>query len=143
MKNIKHPTKKEEARIQKFLKDMQWMFGLQNYDRSIVFEKVDHERFAAKVEIQEDYQRIQIYIYPSFFVKNLKTQREYLLHEFCHYLTDAIHTVAWKLSCGKFETDENRKDANEKSTSMIANILDKLLTDNMTFAKKAYKEYEK
>ena len=139
----KHPTKKEEKRIQKFLKDMQWAFGLQNWDRSLTFEKLDKENIACQIEIQEDYQRIQIYIYPCFFNYKLESQREYLLHEFCHYLTDPLANLAWKMSSGKLETDENRREAKEKSTSMMANILDKLLTDNMPFAKEAYREYLK
>lgn len=140
---MKHPTKKEERRIQAFLKEMEWTFGLQNYDRSISFLKEDYKEYAARVEIQDDYQRIQISIYPSFFDKDTRTQREYLLHEFCHYLTDPIASVAWHLSNGKFVTDDHRRFENEKSTSRVTNILDKLLTDKMSFAKSAYKKYLK
>lgn len=139
----KHPTKKEEKRIQSFLKDFEYAFGLQNYDRTISFPKENYKDNAARVEIQEDYQRIQIYIYPSFFDVDQTMQREYLLHEFCHYLTDPICTVAWNLSNGKFVTDEIRRMENEKSTSRTTNLIDKLLTDKMQFAKKAYKQYLK
>lgn len=139
----KHPTKKEGRRIQSFLKDFEWAFGLQNYDKTLTFLKDDLQNYAARVEIQDDYQRIIISIYPSFFEKDLKTQREYLLHEFCHYLTDPIATVAWHMSCGELRTDKDRKWENEKSTSRIANIIDKLLVDKLLFAKRAYKNYLK
>lgn len=143
IKEMKHPNKKDKVRIQAFLKDMDWMFGLQNYDRSFTFEKENKENWAARIDVQEDYQRIQIFIYPSFFDVSLQKQREYLLHEFCHYLTDSIAVVAWKLSCGELVPDKLRKESVEKSTSMICNILDKLLTGKMTFVKKSYEDYLK
>lgn len=143
MAKIKHPTKRDTSRINSFLTEMQWMFGLQNYDRSFFFEEKDEKNYACKVEIEEDYQRIVIRIYPCFFDNNLENQREYLLHEFCHFLTDAISTIAYNMAMGDLETDKNRKEANEKSVSRTTNIMDKLLTGKLDFAKKAYKDYLK
>lgn len=140
---MKHPTKREGKRIQKFLKDFQWMFGLQNYDRTLTFAKEDKDNLAASVVIEEDYQRIKISIFPCFFENSLEHQREYLLHEFCHYLTDPVAEIACDLANGRVQTDYSRRFANEKSTSRTANIIRSLLIDNMTFAKKAYKEYLK
>lgn len=140
-KTSKHPTKKEEKKILDFLQQMQWMFGLQNYDRNIEFVKEAHKDRAASIEIDEEYQRIKIKTYPQFFEHTKKDQRVFLLHEFCHYLTDSISEVAYQLHIGNFETDKNRKDACEKSTSQIVNILDKFLTDKLSFAKKEYKKY--
>ena len=141
MSNKKHPTKKEEKRVQSFLKQMEWMFGLQNYDRTICFSKNADDTFAANVVVEEDYQRVKITIYPCFWDNTLKNQREYLLHEFCHYLTDSLANLAWDMMQGKLQTKEHRRLAVEKSTSMVSNIIDSLLCDNMSFAKVAYKKY--
>lgn len=142
MTNI-HPTKRENKKISDFLKDMQYMFGLQNYDRSFVYEKQDYKERAAQVEVYEDYQRIKIYIYPVFFKHTLEEQRMFLLHELTHYLTDSINEVAYNLANGRFKTDDDRKDACEKSTSMVVNILDKFLASNMDEYKKYYNNYLK
>lgn len=140
---MKHPTKKEEKKIQQFLKDFQWMFGVQNYTRTLIYSKDNKDEAAAEIRIDEDYQRIRITIYPCFFENTIENQREYLLHEFCHYLTDPIAEIACDLANGKVQTDYNRRFANEKSTSRTTNIIDKLLTDNLTFAKRAYATYLK
>lgn len=140
---MKHPTKKEERRIQDFLTQMEGAFGVQNYDRSVHFAKEDHENNAAKVDIYEDYQRFKITIYPCFWENSLEHQREFLLHEFCHYLVEPLSQLSWDMIQGNLQTKEHRRVAVEKSTSLITNIVAKLLTDNMQFAKSAYKKYLK
>jgi hypothetical protein len=140
---MKHPTKKEVRRIEQFIEQMRWAFGLQNHDFDHDFAKEDSNSLAAKIRNQDDYQRITITIYPCFFKYSLREQREYLLHEFCHYLNESIAQTAWNLLMGKLETEEHYRWANEKSTSMTANIMDKLLDGKMKFAKIAYKKYLK
>lgn len=141
---MKYPNKKQQKKVLDFLQQLQWMFGLQNYDRIVVFAKEDYKDFACKVNIEEDYQRIKITVYPCFWGNSLKNQREYILHEFCHFLTEPLTLINWNvIANGEIQTKEHHRFAVEKSTSMIANILDKLLTDNVTFGKKAYKSYLK
>lgn len=124
-----------------FVSDMQYLFALQNYDRSVEFSKKSKESLAASVAIEEDYQRIKITIFPCFWENSLKNQAEYLLHEFCHYLVLPIDTIAYNTMIGKVETAEHRRVALEKSTSSIANILDSILCGKHSLEMKIYQKY--
>lgn len=126
-----------------FLSDMQYLFALQNYDRTVVFKTEPNEDKAASVYVEEDYQRIKISIYPCFWGNSLKNQAEYLLHEFCHYLVLPIDMVAYNALTGKMESSEHRRVALEKSVSSIANIIDSFLTGHKSLEMKIYQKYFK
>lgn len=129
--------------IQLLLREFEVMFGLQTYDRAVVLEEKDQKNLAASVRIEEDYQRITIYIYPCFFHNTLKDQRMYLLHEFCHYFTDDLKTYADDLREGMYVTKENIRVANEKAVSRITNILDAFLVERRSSVQKAYAKFLK
>ena len=139
----KKPTKTDKKRVIEFLRRMQYMFALQNYDRTLVFKDEPSEDRAASVYIEEDYQRIRISIYPCFWENDLKNQAEYLLHEFCHYLVLPLDIVAYNALTGKLETAEHRRMALEKSVSSIANILDTFLMGCMKDECRQYQSFYK
>lgn len=124
---------------------MQYMFNMNNYERSVVLAERDHENHASSVDIQEDYQRITITIYPCFFGSHNSRadQRMYLLHEFVHTITHDLHECTELLFDGKLVTREQRRVASEKAVSRTTNILDSLLRGKMRYARDAYSKYLK
>lgn len=125
------------------LVDFQTMFGVQNYDRTVVLEKVDRDNFAAMVKIQEDYQRIRLTIFPCFWENSPEDQRQYILHEFCHVFTHELSDLLCDLQNGKLVTKDSHVLANERATSKIANIIEILLLSKVDYAQKAYTRYLK
>ena len=143
MKKPKHPTTKEEKRLMAFTDQMEYLFAVNNYDRSFTYKEQDSEGVGAEVEINVPYQRINIAIYPIFWKHTLKEQREMILHEFCHTVIQPVQAVARDLFEGKFRTEQERKDAVEQSTSQVAQLLDSLLRGRSLYARKAYEKYLK
>jgi hypothetical protein len=139
---------RKKKRIMNLLEQLDWMFGCQNYQRSVRFEDKDIELSngripALEININDDYQELIIIIYPHFFEHDLDNQRKLLLHELCHLITDRLKNLALDLFNGRFRTYDDIQESKEKATSQIENILHKLLCGGMRYAKKAYKEYLK
>lgn len=132
---------KDKKRLSGFLDIFQFLFGIQNYDREIIYAKEDKEDYAACIDIEDDYQRITLTIYPRFFRNTLVNQKRYLLHELCHYLTDPLFAISCSLRDGNVETKEHVRRANEKSTSSIANILDMLLSGSCSKYVSYYRKF--
>ncbi len=137
----KPKNQKTPRRVHDLLDQLQWLFGFNNFDRSIILEPKDGNNLAAEIAIEEDYQRVTIHLYPTFFEHSLNDQRLFLLHEMCHGLTHDMHDIADKLRAGKVVTPEAIRHANEKSTSRIQNILHGLLQGRMRYARDAYGKY--
>lgn len=127
--------------IHSFVDDMSYLFGVRHYELGLVKAKRDKDKVVAEIEHEEDYQRITITIYPTFWEQSQEEQRKFLLHEFCHTLTDPIFDVAERLRNGRVETHEHQRIANEKSVSRIANILDSLLRGKSRYARESYAKY--
>lgn len=138
---MQKPTKKEEKSLRSLLRDMQYLFGCQTYDRSVTIAKEAKQSYAAKIEIDEEYQRIRLTIYPCFWEATRDQQRGYIIHEFCHFLTDPLNQIAHNLLDGRLHSIQDRRDACEKSTSRIANLVVSILKDQESGAKKAFKKY--
>jgi len=132
-----------KGRILKFIDSFQWLFGVQNYSRTIVFEKEDYDDITAEITFNEKYQRIKIKLYPCFFKEPLEEQRKALLHEFCHVLTIPMKCLFSDFQDGKACTYETIKNTNERETSQIENILNGLLQGRLKYATTAYKNYIK
>lgn len=139
----KHPTVAEKKRVEAIFDDFQYMFSIQNYDRAITYktEPCPDGNFAAEIKVEEDYQRVTFYFYPSFWKYSRREQAEYILHEYCHLLTEPLTSLVDSLRRGELNTLEHRRVQVERSTSMITNLLDKLLRGGMRYAKKAYAKY--
>lgn len=138
--------KKVPNYIHAFVQQFQELFGVQMYDRTIGLSAVAKKNnidCVAEIEIFEDYQRINIIIYPLFFSNTRENQRQYLLHEFCHYLTNDVFEAGDSLRHGQFVSPKQMGAANEKSTSKIANIIEALLLGKCGYARDAYARYLK
>lgn len=138
--------KNDTRRIMNFLDSMDWFFGIQNFEKSITVEKEDRKfddnyQFNASIIFEERYQRVSVTIYPNFFKHCLSDQRKMLLHELCHSFTIAGKKLLHDFLDGKFVTPQEIHSTNEKMTSQIENVLDKLLKGGGRYALKAYKEY--
>lgn len=142
---MKHPTKKEEKRLMDFTTQMEFLFAVNNFDRSFTYKKVESENDGSSLDVSVDipYQRIHINVYPCFWNESLKEQRKQLLHEFCHTVIYPVQSVANDLFGGKFRTEKEIKDAVEQSTSRITELLHAQLIDRNKYAKVAYKKYLK
>ncbi|MEI9966154.1 MAG: hypothetical protein WDN67_00540 [Candidatus Moraniibacteriota bacterium] len=137
--------KKEVKRVLKFLDEIQWLFALQNYERTVTPKNQDiqngEEVRLADVTLDEKYQTIHINLYPSFFKRDLKDQRKTLIHELCHTITLPLCESAESLLEGKLITSEQIAQISETATSKIENILDGFLKGNYSHFQKQYKEY--
>lgn len=130
-------------RIVKFFDGIQWLFQVQNFSRNLTIQKEDEGKKVAEIIFREDYQEIEIKIYPCFFKENLKEQRKILLHELCHTITIPQYNMLIEFIRGKTITEESADSIHERSTCQIENILDGLLQNRMSYARLAYKEYLK
>lgn len=143
----KKPTKKDKKFVQDFFEELQWFFGVQNYDREIAIEKeaLDDPGITAwaDIVIEEDDQRVRVRIYPPFWELTRNLQCKTPLHELCHVMTNPLKEAVDDLIDGKLITPEARRIAIEKSTSMVENALHSLLSGRSKYATEAYKKWLK
>lgn len=141
----KKTKKKPERskRILAFLDDIDWMFQLNNWDKSVILKERDEDGKAAEILTDESYQHVTVSVYPCFFEHKLEEQRKFLLHELIHTILAKQKLQAYHLLDGRLVTKDALNEANERATSQLENILDRLLTGRLSYAKKAYEKYLK
>lgn len=123
-----------------------WMFGLKNFERSLVYMEANNPESmdcSADITITEDYQRVQIRIYPNFWDATPFHRRMYLLHEMCHTLIQPIQREAKELRLGNLRTQEQVTFATEKVTSAVTILFDELIRGGRRWMRTAYKKYER
>lgn len=138
--------KHDLKRIRKFLDSIDWMFELNNFERTI-FDKErqpDGEaNLSAEITIETTYREIFINLYPHFWELSLDLQRFALLHELVHTSLVESKLLATDLVDGRFHSREEIKIVNEQTTTKITHFLDCLFRNKLRYAKKAYKDYLK
>lgn len=139
----KNKVKRKKEKALKFLEDIQWLFQVQNYEKTIEIMKEDEDEKCAEVTFTEDYQRIKVKLYPCFFEQTAKEQRKALLHELCHTITIPMNRAFVEFMEGKAVTQETARVLHERATSQIENIIDGLLQGRFSYARKAYNNYLK
>lgn len=137
------PKKSEKARVMNLVKELDFMFSVQYFQKTIIYMQNDDEGISCDILVERDYNRLRLRIYPIFWKQSLQEQRETLLHEYCHIITDYQNQLVHNLLDGKLVTEEMRRHANEESTSRLEALFDTLLSGGMDYAKKAYKNYLK
>ena len=141
----KDPKGKDKKRIINLMNDLSYPFGIQNFDKEILWrsddEEIEWKRTMASIIVDEKYQRCTVNIFPCFFLQTGHEQRKTLLHELIHTITLPLAEKADMLLQGKLVTQESIDFESERSTSRIENIFDGLLTGKYKFLKKAYKDY--
>lgn len=139
--------KQNKKKVMVLLEQLDWMFSVQNFDRAVMFQKddeyFDDDPVHCRITYNEDYQRVTVEIFPTFFKKPLDEQRKIILHELIHTITIPLNQIAFALHAGNLYTPYQIKQSHERATSRIENILDKLLRGGMRCAKKSYKDYLK
>jgi hypothetical protein len=124
-----------------------WMFQINGYDKDIVMKDCDESngegRHLAEIRTEVDYQKVTVTIWPLFKTFSLEAQRKILLHELCHVINADSRRAKIESLDGKLTHEQRCKEINEEATSKIENILDRLLTGNLKYAKKAYEDYLK
>ena len=143
MKNKKH---RNLSRVQDFLSKIEWMFELNNFERSIELIRVqpeDEPTLAAEVTPDMIYREMIIKLYPHFWGLSLDLQRKVLLHELVHTLIQNTRMFAVDLLHGSSHSEQEIKHENEIAVSRITYLLDHLLRNRLGYAKKAYREYSR
>jgi hypothetical protein len=135
--------KKKIKRIYNFLQQIDYLFSLNNFEKKVAEADKDEGGKMAEFHFEENYQRCTLIIFPRFFEESLEEQRKCLLHELCHSITIPSKSGMCELAEGKLVTPQQVDEINEKETSIIENILDRLLRDKLEYAKKAYGDYLK
>ena len=103
----------------------------------------DHDHIAADIEVDERYQRLYINFYPCFFKNTRERQYSYLLHEFCHIITQPMLNLLDKFKAGELVTPQQIKDESERATSRIASMLEGSFLNLHRPERKAYAAYLK
>lgn len=139
----KKPTKKDREFVMGFLEDIQWLFAIQNYERSVVFkEEADGVSFA-DITVMDDYQRVQINIYPRFWEESREYQIKIIMHELVHTWIYPIQRIADNLFEGKLETEEHIRHALERTVCSVENAVHGLLLGRYRYSRDAYKKWLK
>lgn len=129
--------------VRKWLDHLAEVFEVKNWDKTHYLPKKDEGGIAASIEVNEDYQRLYIRLYPAFFKANRYYQREYLLHEFCHILTRPLVDLLDDFKRGELVTPKQIKFENERATSRISLLLDGYMCRRFTKETTGYREYLK
>ncbi len=136
-----------EQRVKQFLDEIDWMFQVNNFDKTVTMKELDFEEEdgsrVARIIYDYEYQKIEIEIYPLFKEYSIKKQRKVLLHELCHILHADSRKVMINMLDGKFTPQNGIERINETETSKTENIIDALLVGRLRYAKRAYANYIK
>lgn len=123
---MKKPTKADKERVAKYAADMRPLLGLTQWTFNFTFADDDKEGVAAEITSQPEYKRAFITIFPCFWQDTKKDQREIIVHELCHILTDPLYFRAFDLLRGKLVTDRELDFEREQLTETIAVIINQL-----------------
>lgn len=138
---MKKPNKKIRKKVITLLETLRYTFGFQNYEWCVQWMKEDNENDTADIQIEEDYQRITIRIYPCFMDLPVNDQRKAIVHECSHFLVFPLHDLSHRLIHGQLQTKEHLRIAVERSTSQVENLVHDFLQESFSDSKKAYKEF--
>ena len=136
--------KRDFKRIKRFLDSIEWMFELNNFERTIVdkeYQPENEANLSAEITIETTYREIIINLYPHFWALSQDLQRFALLHELVHTLLVDSKLLSTDLIDGRFHSNEEIKTVNEQTTTKITHLLDYLFRNKLKYAKKAYKDY--
>lgn len=93
----------------------------------VKYPEKDNDNVEADIIVDDKYQRITLKIYPML----LKMKKDYIksviIHEFCHVITQGQLDLLTDMRNGNLVTKDMIETANEKSTSLMANILVKYI----------------
>ena len=140
----KLPTKTQKRKLVALMEQLDWFYGVSNQERHLHYAKEQDPESpdcTADISVDEPYQRIHITIYPSFWKASEDTQREYITHEYTHYLVQPLQRIAKNLQKGRLHTEKDISDAVEKVTSSVAIMVDALLSGHRRYMLRAYKNY--
>lgn len=136
--------KKVPPYVYKFVDILSDMFDVGTYDLRVTLLREESEAgTACEVNVEQDYHRINIRIFPLFFTKPRTEQREFLLHEFCHTVTWDLFKLLTDLKDGKHVTEHQIKEHNERATSRMTHFLNGMMQGHYKRSRKAYKEFLK
>lgn len=141
-KQVKDTNLAVRKKIQKFCEDFDFFAGVQHWDKSIVYKETGDSPLAS-VQVDRDYKRVTLNIYPPFFKESKKSQAETLVHEFVHILIDPVHQTGSDMLEGYLVTKRHFTSSIEESTSGVTEVIVRLLQGKLAYAKKAFENYIK
>lgn len=136
------PHKKTTKRVQNFLNEIGWLFGVNNMETRIKLKKANGE-VAADVYVCFEYRQFHLGLYPTFFRLDRQEQLDALVHELCHVFTLPQKLNASNLRDGHLVTESEINITCENATSAIEQIMSGLLAGKMGYARDAYAKYLK
>lgn len=141
------PSKKDKKDLLNLMSDLDFLFGINAKNRELRYKdsdkKVNDISTICEILVEEDYNRVTIYIYPIFWDKDQKERASSIIHEYCHILVNPLHDVAQNLIDGKLETWEHKRVAWEKSVCSIEYLITGFLSGKFKWAKKSFNSYLK
>jgi len=138
---MKKKSKKLPPHIVKLYRKLSALFDVRAYQWYCNFPNKDEDNVALQIDVDEQYQRLTIKYFPTFFTHTRDEQRAFLLHEFCHIITHPLVDLLYSFKAGHLVTPQQVKAESERATSRVANIIHGLLTDEYSNSKKAYRVY--
>ena len=106
---------------------------LQGWEIYLEEQKKDEYKLNAEITVSYEYRNATIRLFPSFFKNTAKEQKEIILHELIHIISEpykAMFNQIWK---DKLVTIEDERKANEYMTSWLTQII---VTLNSSLEKK-------
>lgn len=141
---MKKITKKHKDKIIEFLNWCDWLFDLNNYNRTIKFSKKEHDSWdlvCATMSTDHKYRRFTMKIFPCFFEDDLEEQCKTLIHELCHSITEWLHDCATNLREWKLVTEREIDFERERVTENMAHLIFSLWNGKKKFLGEAIQKY--
>lgn len=82
----------------------------------------NHEDAAATINVDLDYLRATIRIYPCFWEHKRKEREEMVVHELCHIVSEEMYVMVHDQANGRLVTPQHANSARERLTQRITNV---------------------
>ena len=130
MKKPFKPTVKQAEEVRRLVEKWQPVLFLQEWHFTYEFLETDDEEDAvhmASITADATYKEATIRVRPAVFRKDAANQDRIILHELCHCVVDPTNNLAYDaLVRERFVSWRIYKEANERVTTLIANIVKRL-----------------
>ena len=131
-------TRKDKAFVRELIDELKIIYSVDYHDFTVRWHKEDEEGMTfASITYEDDYQRITLNIFPHFFKQDAHSQLKTLIHEFNHTKTLTLKDKFIGFINGtKCTTAKQVQDMDEKLTCGFENIINALMTNQLSYTQK-------